>query len=154
MILYHFTAHARLEAILREGLNRGEAPISDRQALNAVNLTTSSDPFGHGLDNSGKVLSDDDCARLFLATGQRVAPGTVYANKRAVRIAVKIPSSDRALKQWLPWARKHVEPEFLARLHRAAGSEPKFKTWWLYFGTVPPSAFVAVDILEPESEAA
>ena len=49
MLLYHFTALEYLEAIQREGLTKGEAPLSRTEALNAVNLTTSKHTDGHGL---------------------------------------------------------------------------------------------------------
>lgn len=154
MILYHFTAHICLEDIMREGLSRGEVPLSDHQTLQAVNLTTSREPWGHGLDDGGNVITEAEIESWYQVSGQRIPTGTIIANKRAVRIAVKIPSSDRALKQWLPWARKNIDPTYLKRLHAAAGRDPKFKTWWLYWGTIPPSAFVAVDVLEPDSEEA
>ena len=154
MILYHFTSHEMLPAILEEGLSRGEVPLNDRDTLNAVNLTTDPAPHGHGLDRAGHVVTADESAKMFLVTGTLIPPGTVYANKKAVRITVKVPSSDRALKDYLPWARKHIEHKYLKRLIAAAGGgTAKAKTWKLYFGVIPPSAFVSVDILERAEEA-
>lgn len=151
MLLYHFTAQSCLPGIMAEGLTRGEAPLSDSEWLNAVNLTTDPEPSGHGLDRGGHVWTAEECAKLYLASGTRIEPGTVNANKRAVRITVKLPSSDRNLKDWLPWARKRLSPGYLNRLIGAAGGGMrKARTWKLYFGVIPPSAFVVVDVLEPK----
>lgn len=150
MILYHFTSRERLPIILESGLSKGEVPLNDRETLNAVNLTTDPSPHGHGLDHAGHVVTDDESARIFLRTDSLIPPGTVYINKKAVRITVKIPSSDRALKDYLPWARKHIEPNYLRRLIAVSGGgNAKAKTWKLYFGVIEPRAFVAVDMLEP-----
>ena len=147
MILYHYTAKSRLESILREGLSRGEAPISATRFKNAVNMTTDSRPDGHGLDAAGKIVSEQESAFYAAKFGWDVPAGTKLENKKAVRLKVKLPSSDRSLKPWLPWARKHAEPDFLDCLMRSSGGIVKARTWWLYFGTIPPSAFVSVDHL-------
>ena len=148
MLLYHFTSRDNLPSILAEGLNRGEAPLSDHRVVNAVNLTTDPDPRGHGLDGGGKVVSEEESARAALM-GWDIPAGTIYANKLEVRITVKLPSSDRNLKRWQSWARKHCEPGYAERLAAAAGSGgKKAKTWWLYFGTVPPTSFAAVEMMD------
>lgn len=151
MLLYHFTSHRHLPRIMEEGLTKGEAPLSDTEWLNAVNLTTDSRPEGHGLDGAFHVWTAEESAAAFLRAGVRITPGAVSVNKRAVRITLKLPSKDRNLKDWLPWARKRLAPAYLKRLVAAAGGGMrKAKTWKLYFGIIPPSAFVAVDILEPD----
>ena len=148
MIFYHFTTLGALDSIRREGLNQGEAPLSDTRVAKAVNLTTDPSPHGHGLDRGGHVVTEEEAAK-FAAKGFNIPAGTVYADKREVRITLKLPSSDRALKQWRPWSRKHCEPGYAERLERAAGQKNKAKTWWLYFGTIPPEAFVEVKVLKP-----
>jgi len=147
MILYHFTTLSALESIRREGLNRGEAPISESRAEKAVNLTTDRDPSGHGLDHGGHVVSEEEAA-TFAAKGFKIPAGTVYANKREARITIKLPSNDPKLKRWRSWSRKHCEPGYAERLEEAAGQGGrKAKTWWLYFGTVPTEAFLEIDLL-------
>lgn len=154
MIFYHFTGHHALPGILAEGLNRGEAPISDTRVATAVNLTTDRDPSGHGLDGGGEVITAEQSAYYRLQFGWDIPAGSVVANKRAVRITIKLPSTDRNLRQWRSWSRKNCEPGYADRLEAAAGhGGRKAKTWWLYFGVIPPSAFVAVDILEPDDTA-
>lgn len=147
MILYHYTATSRLDAILSEGLNLGEAPISATEWRVAVNLTTDPRPDGHGLDAAGKIINEKESAWYRANYNWDVPAGTVFENKKSVRIKVKVPSSDRLLKPWLRWARKHAEPAFLAGLMRTSGGTQKALTWWLYFGTIPPSAFVSVEHL-------
>lgn len=150
MIFYHFTTFDALDSIKCEGLNRGEAPLSDTRVEKAVNLTTDSSPYGHGLDMGGHVVTEEEAAH-FASKGFLIPAGTVYADKREVRITVKLPRSDRALKQWRPWSRSKCEPGYAERLERAAGPKNKAKSWWLYLGTVPPEAFVEVKVLKPRA---
>jgi hypothetical protein len=147
MLFYHFTSRENWERIQLEGLTRGEAPISANRWENAVNLTTDSSPLGHGLSDGGP--KPPELIAQFVKVYGRPPPSLNWADKTAVRIRVKLGSADRNLKKWDSWARKRVEPDFLQVLHRVAGPPyGKHKTWWLYFGVVPPSAFVGVDFLD------
>jgi hypothetical protein len=56
-MLYHFTARELLPGIARDGLSRGQVPLSPRQAINAVWLTTDGDPSGHGLPTAANCRS-------------------------------------------------------------------------------------------------
>lgn len=150
MILYHYTSRRCLEAIRSEGITRGEVPLSDTRVLRAVNLTTDPSPIGHGLDAAGRVVTPEEALMFATRFGWRVRAGAVFENKREARITVKLRSSDPLLRQWLPWARKRLDPAYLARLVDAAGGGMRAaKTWWLYWGPIPPSAFSAIDLLEP-----
>lgn len=155
VIFYHFTSREALESIVAEGLNQGEAPMSHYRVAKAVNLTTDRNPHGHGLDMGGHVVTEAESA-LFTRKGFDIPAGTIFVEKRAVRITVKLPSNDPNLKSWRSWSRKHCEEGYAEHLEQTAGMQGrKAKTWWLYFGTVPPSAFTAVDILiAGEGEAA
>lgn len=154
MIFYHYTTRDALELILEEGLTLGEAPLSDTRVVRAVNLTTDPDSSGHGLDMGGHIVTPEESA-MMAAKGLCVPPGTVFANKREVRIKLKISSSDAKLKHWRPWSRKHCEPGYPDVLERAAGATPrKAKTWWLYFGVISPKSFETIDILVPEPSSA
>ncbi len=92
-------------------------------------------------------------SRAFLAVmrrwhavgGQRVPDGARFPNKRAFRITMKIPSSDRALVSWPKWARKRLEKQWYEALSESGGR--KDGTWYLYFGTIPPDRFTKIDDL-------
>ena len=145
MILYHFTTLTAVPSILTEGLTRGEAPLSDTRIVKAVNLTTDSEPGGHGLDGGGRVVTVEESAIYAARLGWDIPAGTVFADKTEVRMTIKLPSSDRALKPWLSWARKKCEPGYADRLIAAAGGgNRKAKTWWLYFGRISPDCITEV----------
>jgi hypothetical protein len=136
MLLYHFTCVEYLPAILRIGLSRGEVPYSAVAVGNAVNLTIDPIPEGNGVYR-GWVLSDEDRAVMARINGVEPPPGARFPDKTAIRIEIKMQSSDPNLVCWLPFARKRLEPAWFDRLH--AGHKPE--KWWLYFGTIQPSAF-------------
>lgn len=142
MIFYHYTALETLDSVLREGLTKGDVPITataDPQAdgVNAGWFTTSHDPSGHGLGEA-RPLTDEE-RRLIGAP-----PGSRWKNKRAVRITVKMPLSK--LKHWPSFARKHVDPACYRRLSEVGGGKAKAKTWYLSFNSIPPEMFAAVDL--------
>jgi len=109
VLFYHFTCHEHLEAIMRQGLSRGEVPITARECKNAVWLTTDPNPDGHGLSVAGELTDSD---REMLARLGTPAPrGARCANKRAVRISVKIPRMHLRLVHWPKYAKKHPTPD-------------------------------------------
>lgn len=114
-----------------------------------MNLTTDPRSEGHGLDHGGHVVTRQESA-ILASRGFTVPAGTVHVDKRAVRITIKLPSADPALKAWWRWSRSHCEPGYAERLEKAAGcGGRKAKTWYLYFGIIPPAAFTAIDVLKP-----
>jgi hypothetical protein len=147
MILYHFTCRQYLPSILEHGLYRGEVPLSATEVLNAVNLTTASTPHGHGLSTESRLLTDEERRHFEQADGVPVPAGARFEEKTAVRIKVKIASADRALVRWSTFARKRMAPEWRAALED--GRRPD--TWWLYFGTIPPEEFMAVDLRQGDT---
>lgn len=153
MLLYHFTAHSRLASINDSGVSQGDVPVNGASSagINAVWLTTDPSPEGNGLGEA-REMTDAERYQIFHWKGAMPDAGTRWENKRAVRITVKLPSSDPRLKDWLPWARKRLNPAWLAGLAASGGGTRKARAWKLYFGTIPPSAFVAVDVLEPANE--
>ena len=144
MLLYHFTAAEYLEQIKVEGLTRGEVSTSPTETINAVWLTSNSNPTGHGLTD-GHVLTAEERNLMERIGGQRVPDGARFPNKRAFRITMKIPSSDRALVSWPKWARKRLEKQWYEALSKSGGR--KDGTWYLYFGTIPPDRFTKIDDL-------
>jgi hypothetical protein len=148
MLLYHFTAKNRLNSILESGLWKGDIPITPLGAgLNAVWLTT--DPIGdeHGL-GALREISPAERLAMLQWKGEQPAEGVQWSDKREVRITLKISSSDPRLKNWMPWARKRLDSEWFGDLVRTGGGKRKAETWRIYFGIIPPSEFVRVDIRE------
>lgn len=120
MLFYHFTCLQHLALIAGQGLSKGDVPTSRTEGVNAVWLTASPFPDGHGLDGG-------------------------IADKRRVRLSVDLPSDDPALRRWRDWAGKNgVAQEWYRTLDRAAGGGSK--TWWLYFGVIPPNALTLRDM--------
>jgi hypothetical protein len=127
MILYHYTGVEYLDAIMDTGLSLGDVPTSEHGGKNGVWLTTDRDSAGHGLSD-----------------GERWN-GYYFADKRAVRITVKIKSSDRRLVEWLKWGRKHCERSLFDALNEAGGG--KHATWFVYFGVIEPDRFSNIEFL-------
>jgi hypothetical protein len=144
MILYHFTALEYLDAIKAEGLTKGEVPLSPTDLLNAVWLTADPSPKGHGLID-GRPLTEQERFVEYQRCGFMPPAGSFFPNKRAVRITVLIPSSDRNLYHWPKWGRKRLTPDWYERMDRVGSG--KSKTWRVYFGTIPPSSFREIEIL-------
>jgi hypothetical protein len=148
MLLYHFTSRANFPLILRSGLSLGAVPVSPVRAVNAVWLTTDPGDFGHGLEAGGAFMTDDQRKQALDWSGTLPPPGARHAKDAQVRITVDLPPNARGLENWLPWARRHLAPEWLATLHPvASGNIRKAKTWRLFFGVIPAAEFVAVDAL-------
>ena len=147
MLFYHFTAANRIDSILAEGLTKGDVPVNGPYAAgeNAVWLTTSkqSDEHGLGVPREMTNAEREDIERW---KGAKPPIGTRWDDKRAVRITVKLKSTDRALKRFMPWARQRFDADWLDLLLRAGGGKRCADTWWLYFGVIEPSAFAEVAV--------
>ena len=131
MLLYHFTAKEYLPAIAAGGLTLGEVPLSPSKILNAVWLTTDGMADGHGLSD-GRDLTD----REKLNAGIPLTSNARFANKRALRLTVRIPRGDRNLVGWTAWGRRRLAPDWFDRLSSTGGG--KHRTWFLYWGVIPP----------------
>lgn len=159
MLLYHFTALEFLDSILEQGLTRGEVATAERAVgLNAVWLTSQTRPAGYGLTQA-RQLTDDERSFLGEIRGTLPSRGARYVNKRAIRITVKIMSTDPALMHWPKWSAKRIEPGWLDVLNgkHDVGSARLSRSWYLFFRTVEPHEFVAVEHLkdgEPAGPAA
>jgi hypothetical protein len=123
MVLYHFTSARHLRSIAKYGLTVGDVPINLRRGLGRIGvwLTTSNTADGHGLDGSA-------------------------VDKKAYRLKVSVPDHARVLKKWLDWASRHVAPDTMQILHRAAekagGTSDDPETWFVYFGVLPPETII------------
>lgn len=144
MILYHFTAIEHLDGIFRDGLVRGDVPLSATDGQQAVWFTTDAGGLGHGLSEA-RSFTDEEVAAL-KASGIKLPAGQTprFLDKRRVRIKVVISSRDRKLLEWLPFARKHLEKDWRDTLHSVASGTEKARTWWIYRGVISPDAFAEV----------
>jgi hypothetical protein len=145
MLLYHFTAANRLDLIMAEGLRLGDVPVNGPLAPgeNAVWLTSSPSAEDHGLGEP-RELTADERANMVRWKGAAPPPGARWDDKREVRITIKLSSGDRALRRFVPWARRRFDPHWLDSLILSGGGKRCADTWWLYFGVIEPSAFVDV----------
>src|SRR4051812_18604208 len=94
-LLYHFTCRLWWRFIEHEGISMGEVPVRRGRILNHPNLTTDLEPARQG---------------WALHVGEHRLPGGekdfMALNKRAVRIAVRIPLSDTRLVRWQDLAKQ------------------------------------------------
>ena len=142
MILYHFTDIYNLHhpedggTILKEGL-KPNGKKDGVPPLDAVWFTSESDP-----------------QYMF-----RCADGALdrWKTDRA-RIRVVIPSTDKRLVKWETWLRKQRVVEMPdGRLLRSSDMISRlivgWKSYYVYFGAVAPTAYRAVEYADPEMRA-
>jgi hypothetical protein len=124
-VLYHFTCRLWWHFIEREGISRGEVPLSPTHVLSHPNLTSNPEP------------TDQRWSRLS------------STNKTAVRIAIEVPSGDDLLISWRALADTHgVERWWYRALDEAGAWEAR--NWWVYRGVLRPERFMRVDFLDDE----
>jgi hypothetical protein len=132
MNFYHFTAREYLPAIAREGLTRGEVPITMNIVRRGVWFTTDDRPDGHGLTD-GRPLT---VAEKRLIGRPDDAPDR-FPDKRAVRFKVLVSEAGGpALVRWSEWGARDLAPDWYRRPRKAGGG--KANTWYVYFGAIPP----------------
>jgi hypothetical protein len=91
--LYHFTCLCYLPMILREGIDRGEVPITQSKIFQAPNLTTNGNPTSH------RWVADS------------------IVDKLRVRLRVKIQPGDTRLEPYRDVFNKHRgDKKFFRRL--------------------------------------
>lgn len=154
MLLYHYTAVQRLEAICREGITKGELPLSQTNAPKGFPwFTTDSSSAGHGVPAAGELTREMIVQRKRLGLLPADTPEDVplqTLSKRTARITVRIPSTDRDLVHWMTWGAKHLDRAWFETLNRAGGdseSKSRAKTWYFTRRPVLPHEFVAVERL-------
>ena len=121
MKLFHFTCLYHLPSICREGIAKGEVPLTAFRALNAPNLTSNPNPAAQHWTLGGVL------------------------DKTKVRIAVNIPDGDERLESWhKACERLRIERGVRRLLDRAGQGQGKF--WFLFWGTIPPAWFDSVSL--------
>jgi hypothetical protein len=145
MLLYHFTSPASFQKIRIAALSVGAVHVSPGQTVNAIWLTTRGEGDAHGLRQGGAFLTDDERREAREWGGELPPKSMRHAKDASIRISVEIDTNDRYLHEWLPWARKNVAPDMMALLHPIGSNLHIAKSWRLYFGSISPSRFVAVD---------
>jgi hypothetical protein len=144
MIFYHFTQRQHLLAIQQEGLTKRDVGITMfGPGLNGVWLTTDNRLGGHGL--TPRTPTDDEF-EIYAKLGNPLPADFRFPNRQEMRIKIKLTSSDRNLKHWIKWSRKHVSEAFRNNLIENGGG--KHNSWYVYFGTINPDQFVAIDDME------
>jgi hypothetical protein len=133
MKLYHFTRKSYLPSIAEHGLWKGDMIIDANTGINAVNLTTSKSPEGHGLEIG------PDIDEVF------IDGHLLYLSKKRIRFEVTIPSTDRNLIKYSKWAKKYMtDDEIREHFDKIYAT----KTWWIYFGIIPPEALRCYEMKE------
>ncbi len=140
MILYHFTCTEHLPSILKNGLNRGEVTFDFAQRpMNGVWLTSLDTPKVQGLGD-GLLRPLTEAERKIMGIPPD-APTCYFPDKHAVRIKVVIKSSDRLLKPWAKWGRRHATAQTFDTMNSTA---PNWRNSYIYFGTITPDKFLEV----------
>lgn len=139
--LYHFTTLGNFKAIQREGLTRGRVELSHdpQEYVDAICLTDSSVPKGHGIDLGPATLTDSDRLGIRERTGWLPPKGARFGDPTAVRITLQLERSDLALIRWYDF-RSRVLPSRRKELERGC----RVSTWWVYLGVIPPENFSAI----------
>src|SRR5947209_527584 len=110
-LLYHFTCLLHLPCILREGISRGEVPLSGQEVRQAPSLTSDPSPL----------------ALEWCALGS--------TDKTRVRLAVRVPAGDGRLQSWEEVCRQFgVGREWQRQLDTTG---KRGKSWFVYWGVLP-----------------
>jgi len=135
LTLFHFTCHWHLDAIRREGILRGDVPITPNSGFNAPSFTTNPDP------------ADQDWAGY---PGERIPlpadePILFFPDKRAIRITVRIPENHPRLFRWVQLVRKYeIDPVW----EKALNPNGHGRDWYFFLGSIPPVKFDKIEILQ------
>jgi hypothetical protein len=131
MTLYHFTTLIYLESIEREGITRGEIPITPEELENGVWLSSNKSGGSTGCQGGARRGGDG-----------------YIPDKTAARLTVEIPDEDELLKRWPVWAKeRRVATSWYKKLDRAGNGGSL--TWYVYLGKIPPEWIVKVERLRP-----
>lgn len=118
--LYHFTSKYHLPGIEKEGLTRGDVPITPTGGYNAVWFTTN------------KIIAKNAWA------------GGSVVNKLEVRITVELDTTDPKLHKWTNIVKSEkVEPWWADALNISGGGSAD--NWYIYKGVIPPSMFKKIE---------
>ncbi len=130
MIFYHYTAIEYLDAIMDEGLSRGDGPTSARGGKNGVWLTTDHDPTGHG-------LSDASNSRTVPVLRTRGLCASPSRSRAAIGV----------LLSGVNGAANIARGGLFDSLNKSGGG--KHATWFIYFGIIAPDRFSNIEFLQP-----
>jgi hypothetical protein len=147
MELLHYTAIEKVDDINRDGLSKGDVPLTQNGVgMRAVWLTDDRDPSGHGLSDGEPIVVTPEVQARLRAAGVNAKLGVAWTfDKRAIRITVVIPDGDPALVRWSDWGPRHLAPKWYRELNRSGGG--KAHTWWLYRGVISPDRITRIENL-------
>jgi hypothetical protein len=116
--LYHYTSKERLQLILKEGITKGDVPITPDKGFNAPWLTEDMD-WGT----------------------QNWTTGAVY-NKMAVRLTVNISTADPLLCKWSKVAEEYkMDKKWFRALNKGNNSDK----WFIYKGIISPEMISSIE---------
>jgi len=125
---YHFTSTFYLPWILREGITRGDVPLSETVSTNGAWLTH---------EGRGHRQRYNRHSRIIIDGVEKVH------NKAEIRLTID-PVLDALV---LPWAevvrRLLVDPAYASGLNQAGNESGDL--WWICFRTIHPSEIVKVE---------
>jgi hypothetical protein len=129
MTLYHFTdggGTSLRDSIGKEGLkaNCSEEGFLLQRGKKVVWFTTEADPVWWWVDGETSKF----------------------------RATVEIPSTDKRLVRYDEWMKKNFAPKVIKAAHADPDLPPgvNWKSWYMYFGDVPPSKIRAVEYADPK----
>jgi hypothetical protein len=86
---------------------------------------------------------------VWLTRNPEIAPG--HSSFRQLRLTVTIPSTDRRLKNWEDYVRRHAcDYDYYLATPRPSREADH---WFVYFGTIPPHRITGLDFIERGGEA-
>lgn len=144
MRLFHFTSLGHLPLIQEwGGLEKGDVMVGENgeRSLNATWFSTDPNPARSAMgDGTQFVLVPKELR----PDGMPALRPTV--DKRAARITVVIPTTDRNLRRWLPYAQGRLGQRLIDFHVGRAGGRRHVEDWYIYTGLVPASRFQAVEL--------
>lgn len=149
---------------MNSGISKGHLVRSNNAIIQPIVwLTTDPNPQGHGLPTGQENVTDEQLRHHEHVTGKR-ALTRITVDKTAVRIKVKISSSDKNLISFRQFANKNEpRPEIYTKITGLSAildiqslsdlelqsalktAKTNEDTWWLYRGIISPTLFEDVD---------
>lgn len=129
-MFYHFTSRFHLSHMLKEGIYRGDVPLSPELGTQGVWLTT-----------DGRPQRQKWCSRnsYFIIAGQKHV-----LDKTEYRLTIEVDESEPTLFRWDKLASTlNIDPRYYEFLNISGGGGGE--AWYVYFGTISPDHIVTIE---------